>query len=103
MSKKRNVPKNEKAAYLLTSETGVPFVGTTSNWGHSKAQHQYAIRSGKGAGAKFTGYYQCNNYDQATVKFYKPRGKNKEEKIQKKKAQWIRENDSVRKGLNSRQ
>ena len=69
------------------------------------AQHRHAIKSGHGDGTKLTKYYRKkdNNFAQARVRdLYKPRGKNLKQKLEKKKKQWIKKYNSVRKGLNSR-
>ena len=93
------------AVYLLRSKKSVPYVGKTLNLRRRMAQHRHAIKFGHGDGTKLAKYYRKkgNNFAQARVRdLYKPRGKNVKQKLEKKKKQWIKKYNSVRKGLNSR-
>lgn len=95
---------DKNVVYLITSREGKPYVGiTTTTLKHRMAQHRHAIRAGHGDGKKFIDYYQRHNFEEVTVDIlYKPHPKGDiDRKLREKETQFIRQYDSVNKGLNS--
>ena len=91
---------NSGFVYLIKSEEGVPYVGTTTtSIEHRMAQHRYAINAGHGDGKKFTKYYQNHDFDKADIRVIDT-GTSKEE-LRKKERKYIQKYDSLENGLNS--
>ena len=93
----------KNVVYLIVSAEGKPYVGiTTGTLEHRVAQHREAIRAGHGDGRKFINYYKRHDFEEATVQIlYKPTGGDINQKLRQKEAEYIKEYDSMRNGLNS--